>query len=262
MAGYVAPRPGEEETARLLTRLRPLVAARAGANPSPAGAADAGVRHWLRLAWSQTRFLEAPFWWAGGLVIGLGILVTLVARGGTGPALFVLVSPVLAAAGVAYAFRPAARSLWEIEKASPVRPLELLYARLGIVLAFNLVLSLLLLAVVAAQEPRAVLWRLVFAWLGPMLVLAGSALYSSVRWGAIAGAGVPAILWAGLLTLGSRSVGQGGGGLLPAPTLDWLLPVISQSNSVAGLSLMLAVLGLALMRQGGRLVLGEGSSWN
>ncbi|MFZ5814301.1 MAG: hypothetical protein ACOY93_03245 [Bacillota bacterium] len=267
LAGYVAPEPSAAETARLLAHLRPLVAARAAVGGSveaeehlPEPPPDEGALHWLRLTWSQTTVLEPAFWWASSLLLGLGLLLGVLDRQGILASLFALSSPVLAAGAVAYAFRPATRSLWELERTAPVQPLELIYSRLGLVVGLNLVVVLGALGVVWLQEPRMVLWRLVIAWLGPLLGLAGIALYTTVRWGAIAGAGVPLLLWAGLLLGGlewlSRRTGE-----TVQELLQRLLPSLSASDLSLALSAAALLLGLALIRQAGRLAMEQGA-WN
>jgi hypothetical protein len=285
LARYVVPRPSPEETGALLARLRPLVAARAaGADaraaqvhttvrtPAPAPepdfledaplpAAQRGVRGWLDLARSQTSLLESSFWWASGLVFTVGLLAGLTQAGRPYSLILAFLSPVLAAAGVAYAFRPSLRSLGEMERACPINPLELVYARLGLVLAFNLVLSLALLTMLAATEPGLVLWRLVAAWLGPMLALAGVALYTTVRWGAVAGAASPLTLWAALL-LGLWQAAGRETPDLPNLLQERLVPVIGHSNAMLAASLAALALGLLLLRHAGRRALGDDAAWN
>lgn len=262
LAGYVAPQPDAAATERLLAHLRPLLAGQGAAaaqptqEPSPGGAG-----YWLRLAWAQTSLFEPAFWWASLLVVALGLLVGLAAGGGALALLFALGSPLLAAAGVAYAFRPAARSAWELELACPVRPLELLYARLGLVLAFNLALALALLVAAALQEPRLVLWRLLVAWLGAMVGLAGLALYSTVRWGAVAGAAVPLVLWAAALGTAWR---WAGGDAAPSgqALLDRLLPWLTGSNGALLAAVAALAAGAALLYRAGRLAAGEALQWS
>ncbi|MCL5676292.1 MAG: hypothetical protein M1602_00090 [Firmicutes bacterium] len=138
-----------------------------------------------------------------------------------------------------------------------------MYARLGLVLAFNLALSLGVLDVIWLQEPRIVLWRLVVLWLGPMLGLAGVALYTAVRWGAIAGTAVPMVLWTatlyGVVTWSAaRSLDTSNF----AQLADSLMPVISQSNGLLAGALAALVAGLLLLRQGGRLAMGAGTAWS
>lgn len=255
--GYIAPEPSPADTARLLQRLRPMVAARAEIllpEPEPA---SAGARYFLRLAWSQTTLMEPAFWWASGLIFLLGIIMGLLDRAGSAAVLYALAAPVLAAAGVAYAFRPSAGSLLELERSMPIQPLELIYSRLGLVASFNLAVTLGALLVLWVQEPQTVLWRLVATWLGPLLAMTGIALYATVRWGTIAGAAAPLALWLALLGPLFRF------DFRQVSTPWWeLIPTLAQSNLALGLSLALLGVGLLFIRLAGRHAQREGSAWS
>lgn len=261
LAADEAPQPSPGETTRLLAQLRPLVAARATPLPEWLEPQETGVRAWLRLAWSQTSLLETPFWYASGGMIVLGLLLGVAGGGGLLALMFLFLSPVLAAAGVAYAFRPATRTLWELEQAAPIRPLELLYARLALIFAGNVALACAVLSVVWMGVPGLVVWRLIVAWLGPMLFLAGTALYTSVRWGSVAGIAVPLSIWAGLITLGWQELADR---MRPAGLnlIDVLLPLLSASDGLLAGSLAALIAGVLLLRQGGRLALGERVAWS
>jgi hypothetical protein len=245
LAGYDAPEPGSRDRARLLAALEPHL-------PAPVGAQPRRARGWLSLIRSQAALLQPPFWWAGGVVLLLGLIVALLERDGLLALAFVLLTPVLAAAGVAYTFRPETRTLWELERLTPVNPLELLYARLALALAFDALLSLALLAVLWLQVPQLVLWRLLLAWLGPMLALAGVALYATVRWGPTPGAVLPLGLWGAFVLVGwwqaverAMELGQ---------AMSWLLATLNGSALLPGASLLAAALGLLLLWGAGRLV--------
>lgn len=265
LEGYVSPPPSAAETARLLGALRPLVAARREAHEilPDEPSLEHGLRHWVHLALTQTSLLEPPFWWASAGLFLLGVLVGAVGQGGALALGFVLLAPVLAAAGVAYAFRPAAQAFRDLERAAPIQPLELVYARLGLVLAFNLVLSLGVLGIIWLQEPRVILWRLALLWLGPMLGLAGFALYCAVRWGAVVGAAAPLVLWTALsygVARWGSDYGPIGGSM--QQWADVLLPALSRSNGLLAVALAALVAGVLLLRQGGRLATGEGPAWS
>lgn len=272
LAGYVAPRPTGVQTEALLAHLRPLVKARAVAQEAlpaepepeflpdePLLAGPRGVRGWIALARSQTSLLEPPFWWASALLFALGLGTAIFADGRTVALSIALLSPVLAAAGVAYAFRPSARSLWEIERASPINPIELVYARLGLILSFNLALSVPLLALLAVVEPNLILWRLLVVWSGFMLGLTGLALYATVRWGALVGGAAPLILWAAVVGWQGRP----GGRLLENLFTGGLIGLVNQSNGLLGVALGGLLLGVLLLRTGGQAALGEvRDGWN
>jgi len=171
-----------------------------------------------------------------------------------------LIAPVLAAAGVAFAFRPAGQTLAEIERISPVTPLELLYVRLGLVLAGNLALALALLGLVWIEGPRLVLWRVVLLWLGPMLGLAGMALYTSARWGTVAGLTAPLGAWGTLVLLAWQGVIEPADPRVFGPT-D-ILVHLSQAPGVLVATLLLLAAGVLLLWQGTRLVGRETAAWN
>ncbi len=255
MARYVAPEPSAADTARLIGRLRPLTE-QAVPEPLPLPPARVG---WLRLVAAQVAVLEPGFLWATALLLGLGVTVAFGVKGSL-LVPFLLASPVFAAAGVAYLFRPQARSLWELELASPAHPLELLYARLGLVSAANLALVLVLLAGLWLQEPRLVLWRLAVTWLGPMVGLSGLALYGSVRFGAVPGVILPMGLWACLVTFFSQIAARQSISLLER--LDVALPAASESNTVLFVSAAALLLGVWLLRKGSRIAVGGILPWS
>jgi len=221
--------------------------------PAPSPVAERrGLRAWLNLVSSQAALLQPPFWWAGGLVLLLGLIVALLEGDGLLSLTFVLLTPVLSAAGVAYAFRPETRTLWELERLTPINPLELLYARLTLVLAFDALLSLVLLGVIWVQVPQVVLWRLLLAWLGPMLGLTGVALYATVRWGPTLGAVLPLGLWGAFVLVGWWQAVERGVYLEGA--VNWFLALINASSLFPAVALLAAALGLLLLWQSGRLV--------
>lgn len=263
LAAYPAPGADAGAEAALIEELRPLVAARAEVAGAPDRAApgEAGVVHWLRLARAQTALLDPAFWWASVVVLLLGLGVALVGGGGLLALLFLLLAPVLAAAGVAFAYRPAGRTVWELEQISPVRPLELLYARLALVLGYNLVFLVLLLGVVWLEEPRVVLWRLVLVWLGPMLGLSGAALYAAVRWSTLAGVAVPAVLWSGAVFAVWRWAGDAAMAR-QVTEVDLLLWRISQGGGILLASAACVVLGILLLARASRLATRETLVWS
>jgi hypothetical protein len=251
LAAYDAPPdPGPQEHVRLLAALDCHLPAPYLREAEPRW----NLRAWLELAWSQARLLSAPFWWASGLVLLLGLATALLEGEGLLVLTFLFLTPVLAAAGVAYAFRPETRTLWELERLTAVNPLELLYVRLLLILACDTLLSLLLLGVAWLQVPQVVLWRLLLAWLGPMLALAGTALYATVRGGPTLGAVVPLGLWGAFLLVGWWQVVQRAVEVQHVP--GWLLVQVNTSPRLPLVGLLSATAGLFLFWQAGRAVAG------
>ncbi|MEW6651741.1 MAG: hypothetical protein AB1453_16315, partial [Chloroflexota bacterium] len=191
------PDPRKEEVARLMAALEPYLPGSSAAQSRPAA-------HWLRLVHSQLILFESSFWLSGVLVVLLGLFITVLDGRELLPLALVLLAPLLAVAGVAYIFRPETRTLRELERLTATAPAELLFSRLALVLAFNLLVSLLLLFLTWVEGAQVVLWRLALAWLGPMLMLAGLALYSTIRWGLLIGTLLPMISWVSLVVMGWR----------------------------------------------------------
>jgi hypothetical protein len=247
------PEPGTDEHVRLLSALKPYL-------PIPSVAQPRSMGNWLHLARSQLILFESSFWLAGALILLLGLFLTAIDGRELLPLAFVLLSPLLAAAGVAYAFRPETRTLGELERLTATGAAELLYTRLALVLAFNLLISFFLLLLIWLEGPQVVLWRLALAWLGPMLALTGLALYITIRWGSLVGAILPLGLWGSLALLGWReALLRAAEGMTPAA---WLLLEVSRSDPALIGSLLACIVGLGLLVLAGRAVTGEGLSWS
>ena len=246
--------PTPEEHAALVTRLTATLAA---AEPLPERSLQPAL--WLQIARAQIRLLGMPFWMASGFILVLGVSLGLVGDGSLLAILFVLCAPVLAAVGVAYVFRPETRSLRELEDISPIGSLELLYVRLGVILAFNILLCLAILAAIALHAPQSVVvWRLLLAWLGPMLALTGTALYASLRLGSPAGVAVPLGLWGLLMFLGWRMAAF----QREALPGEWLLAQISHSDLILLGSLVALLAGLVLVQQASQYLRQETAGWH
>jgi hypothetical protein len=245
--------PGKEEHARLLAALEPYLPV--STLPQPRG-----LGNWMRLALGQLVLFKSSFWLAGALLLLLGLFLTAIDGRVLLPLTFVLLSPLLAAAGVAYAFRPETRTLGELERLTSTGAAELLYTRLALVLAFNLLISFFLLLLIWLEGPQVVLWRLALAWLGPMLALTGLALYITIRWGSLVGAIIPLGLWGSLALLGWRdALLRATDGMTPAA---WLLLEVSRSDPALIGSILACIVSLGLLVLAGRAVTGEGLSWS
>lgn len=254
LAHYEVPEPDSD---RLLAALTPLLAGRdvkapalhavAASRSLPAAALD-----WLRLAWTQTTLLELPFWLSSALLTLIGVFVAFSYASAVTVLGLVLLSPLLAVMGVAYIFRPATRTLWELEQLSRVRPIELLYARLALILALNIALALVLLLAASTQGLQVALWRLLLIWFGPMIGLTGLALFCSVRWSALTGGLMAMLAWCVLNFLGWREI------VLSAPAGRFspqaFLGVIEASNTLLITATAALVLGVALVIAAGRWV--------
>lgn len=212
------------------------------------------LRDRLRLAHMQLSLVGSAFWWASGLLLGLGLVLLAVSEGSIA-GLYALASPVLAVLGTAYIFRPEARSLREFELLSAVSPMELLYTRLLLILLYNAGLALIVILFSWSQDSQIVVWRLLLIWFGPMMGLTGVALYSLIRWHVLAGVLVPMGLWAALLFLGWREAVLHSSS--PFVSIGDLSLAVVQSSSFLVASFLALVIGVILMWQSGRLAAHE-----
>jgi hypothetical protein len=240
----------EPDTARLLSSLTPLLA-QSTENVTTASPRS-GVREWLRLAWAQMMLLEAPFWGSSVLIVVIGIVLGMRFSGPEGTLTLVLLSPLAAAAGVAYLFRPATRTLWEFEQLSHVQPLEFLYARLSVILLLNGLIAALLLIFVWSDGLQIILWRLLLIWLGPMIGVTGIALYCSVRWNNLAGVIAPLLTWAALIALGWRDTVVATA--IDLPNASTILVHFNLSSTIPLLAALALSFGLILIYASGRTV--------
>lgn len=255
--------PAAPDPSKLLSTLTPLLQAHV-AKPS-----TFSLQNWLRLVRTQAVLFEPAFWIASGLVFALGLALALLQENGLLVLAFVYAAPILTTAAVAYAFRPGTRGLWELEQLSPVRPIELLYARLVLVLAINSAIALILLCLIWANAPGVILWRLLIAWFGPMLGIASAALYLSLRFGALIGLTAPMLTWIAVVIASWQEILR-----VEQPTADfiqvasgWFLSQVSTSNTVLLGSVVLIAASLLIFRWSGRfflnnLLLGDEPLWN
>lgn len=136
---------------------------------------------WLVLR-AQLRIVHRLTWVAGGLVMALGFVVTLILyRPGTGAELpFVVIAPLVAALGVAFLYGLDVDPALELQLATPVSPRLILLARLTLVFGFNLAVGVACSAALALFPTGLSVWSIVLAWLAPMAFLSALAFLASV----------------------------------------------------------------------------------
>lgn len=246
LATYDAP---ESDQSRLLATLKPLLVQSSEAEQPVVRLERFGWQDWLRLAWAQTTLIETPFWGSSVLLTLIGLTLGMSYGSATTTLWLFFLSPLIAVSGVAYIFRPATRTLWELERLSRYQPFELLYARLVVILLLNVALALALLLVIWTQGAQIVLWRLLLIWFGPMIGLMGVALFCSVRWNTLAGVIVPMALWCLMIVLGWR---ENIFSLFPAA--ERVIAELGTSNTPLLVAVVAFVCGILLMVEAGRQV--------
>lgn len=255
LAAYDLPDPTPQEMALLMAKLKPVLNARAEAIPAPVPQQKRSVLDWMRLVWAQTSLLDTSFWWASMMVFVFGTLVIALNPTGWLTLILLLIAPVLTAVSVALVFRTTMTGLWELEQVSVRNPIELLYARLALVLAYNTLFLFVLSVFIQLQVPQVIFWRLLLVWFGPMLMLAGMAVYASVRLGIYASIILPMSLWFLLLLLGwQRIVAE----RIPmnVPPMFWLAQ-FSQSSVMLTGTLVTLLIGIVCLWLAARTVSSE-----
>ncbi len=144
----------------------------------------------VRQAWlivrAQTRMIGMMTWLASLLVLGLGFVVTVVLQqayltGSTSTLPFVLLSPIVSAIGIAFLYGEDSDPALELELAAPISRRVILLARIALVFAFNLTLSLIASIVVTLIAPDSfALSAVILSWLAPMTFLSSLAFLLSV----------------------------------------------------------------------------------
>jgi hypothetical protein len=188
---WQVPEPTESERIRMTARLR--------AETRSGYAAGNGWKPWFHLFRAQARLFESEFYYAcGGLLLAL--LVGGLWFGVQMLSFFTLViSPLVAMAGVLYVFHHESEGLAQLEAVSPVGPLGLFLCRSTLILGTNLLFFSLVFLTVDLMWPGFSYLRIVAIWLGVLVGLFGLAVYTSVRWNGLLSIALPLGVWGVLL---------------------------------------------------------------
>jgi hypothetical protein len=170
--------------------------------------------------------------WLSGLAVTLGFIALAAGYSGArGLAFFLLVAPLVPAAGVAFAYGPDVDPAYEVGMATPYSAARLLLLRTGAVLATSLPLTLAAAALLPGLSWTAVAW-LVPALAFTAVMLAGSTWIRPSAVGAALG-----VAWAA--AVGTAALDRD-----PAAVLD---PVLLVAYAVLGVAALL-VLSLRIHR--------------
>lgn len=231
---YVVPEPDTVELFKTLQSQLPTI--------TPVS--QPSFKDWIDLIWMEAKLFEWHFWLSSVVVALVGTFWG-IGNDGNGTALALLfISPLIALTGVAYIFRPSTRTLWEMEQFSHYKPIDLLYARMIVILLLNISLAGVLLLTAWTQGLQMVLWRLLLIWFGPMVGLMGLALFCSLRWGMVASWFVPLLMWGLIIMVGWREMLID---RMPEGALvDRLVRYVETSNSLAGVACMALIIGVSL----------------
>lgn len=150
----------------------------------------------LRRAWgllrSQAFLVQREIWPASAAVMALGISVALLSEQ-IGAIYFL--APLVAAASLSMLFTPENDPAYELTLATPTSSWKVLLARLSIVSAYNLLLSLAAALALLVIVPPGFFGALILGWLAPMAFLSALALLLSLWIGTSNAIALTYILW-------------------------------------------------------------------
>jgi hypothetical protein len=140
------------------------------------GLATAWLRTW-QLLHAQAFLVQREMWPASAAIMALGVVVALVSN--HIEAVY-FIAPLVAASSLTVLFRPEYDPALELTLATPTSPWKVLLARLSIVSAYNLLLSLGATLALLVIVPPGLFGTLILGWLGPMAFLSALALLLSL----------------------------------------------------------------------------------
>lgn len=244
---HVLPEP---DSSHLLSQLTPLLQKHAvPVPPIQESQHRTGFRAWLRLAWAEAKLFEGSFWLSSVLLTLIGVILGVGYGGDSLMLVLVFVAPFIALIGVAYIFRPATQTLWEMEQFSLYHPVQLLYARIIVILVVNAAVALVLMLMAWSQGVQLILWRLLLLWFGPLMGFMGLALFCTLRWNRVAGWGVPIIVWAAISFSSWRQIVLD---MTWANPIPYMMRYIQTSDSLLSVALLMFVLGVIAIHAAGR----------
>lgn len=139
----------------------------------------------LKLVWQilvkQLPLVRKSLWVASALTMSLGFVVAMMTSGSIlGGHVVAALTPLVAAAGVAFLYGPENDAPLEVTLSTPTSPRVILLARLTLVFGYDLILAVTADASLIAAKGGTKLWPLISLWLGPMLFLSALALTMSL----------------------------------------------------------------------------------
>lgn len=207
LSEWQAPQPEPADTRRLLARLTPAL-------PAPSAVRQAIRAHQQRrhanvslllaTARAQVSLFGLGFWLVSALVTLVGSVVVLSKILSDQEVVLRASGPLLAYLGTLVAFRGRGARVLELELVCPPSPLQLVMARLVIVLGYDVGLGLALGLALWAGGAEHVL-ALTLSWLMPLLLVAGLALLLTLRLPVQAAASLAYGSWLAILTICSTT---------------------------------------------------------
>ena len=240
LSEWQAPQPSPADTRRLLARLTSALPAFSPVRQAIREHRQHRVTELLATARAQVSLFGLGFWLVSALVTLVGAAVVLSNVLPDQELVLRASGPLLAYLGTIVAFRGRGARTLELELVCLPSPLQLVLARLVVVLGYDIGLSLALSLLLWAGGAGQVL-ALTLSWLMPLLLVAGLALLLSLRFSVQTAAALAYGSWLAFLAISSISNLQA---LLLAPALI----VLPGCIGLAGLTIALLRLHASMHR--------------
>lgn len=154
--------------------------------------------HVLNLVRPQVQLFRFPFWIISAFILILGgWLGTIFHSGSVHP--FAFTTPLIAALSVCLAFRTFDEPMFELEMSFPISATQLIFARLSIIVVYNIAIALLISFVVHGFSASIGLY--IINWLIPLGLSSLLALVVMLYYGYYAGLLSSLVLWVIQLTI-------------------------------------------------------------
>lgn len=222
LSEWQAPQPEPTDTRRLLAVLSTELPELSPVRQAIHAHQQRHVFRVLATARAQVSLFGPGFWLVSALVTLLGAVVVLSKLLADQEIVLRASGPLLAYLGTLVAFRGRGARVLELELVCPPSPLQLVMARLVIVLGYDVGLGLALSLAFWAGGAGHVL-ALTLSWFMPLLLVAGLALLLSLRLSVQVAASLAYGVWLAVLAIASTSNLQA---LLLTPALEVLLGCI------------------------------------
>jgi hypothetical protein len=218
LSDWQAPQPDPADTQRLLARLSTELTVISPVRQAIREYRERQISFLLATARAQIGLFRLQFWLLSGFITAIGAAVVLSKVLPDEVVVLRASGPLLAYLGTIVAFRGRRSRVLELELVCLPSPLQLVVARLVIVLGYDVALGLALSLALWASGSGQVL-MLTLSWLMPLLLVAGLALLLSLRLSVEAAATLAYASWLGVLAVITTSNLQA---LLLAPQLSLL----------------------------------------
>ncbi len=140
----------------------------------------------------QVPLVRQDMWPASAVMMFIGVTVAVIT---VKISVIYFLAPMIAAATLALIYGPENDPAFELANATSTSPAMVLFARLTLVSAFNLVLGLAASFIAVFFLPQVSFWMLLFTWLAPMAFLSMLSLFLSMLLGAGNAVAITYAIW-------------------------------------------------------------------